>query len=892
MVAHLPTLHRRLIPRPRLIQKLDEQRGAFCTVISASAGFGKTTIAAQWLHQSKTLTPIWIPLRSRDSDPWHFTDRILEALLSVPDLRGEIEDLRTLLRIQRISTLVAVAAVLRRTINLKTPLLLALDDAHLADSTECQSILQMLLDGVHESFRLLLITRSMPAATLPTGTLILDTGDLRFTHDEYMDYAQETRIGDLSSADIALLEQRCDGWITALQLLALAPDIRSTSLAMNQSPQGSREYLVEYLDQIVLRSIEGRMRSLLMRCSTIPFITPANAALMTNISNTECAALLESAFRANFFLYPYSDERTAHAFRLHPLFRDFLQRQLRREIGRDEFRILQRNAAEVLAATGDVDDALDLLLQINDVDAATELVARFSRTVLLEFDLITMYSRISRLPPEQVEQYPCLVVNLAMVEVCKGSRNRRQALDRAHRCIARKRTEPNVSNLWQQVTFENEIELVVLEAITSFMEGDSERARRHMQLVPAAPPQMSGLTSGLTHMARAYTPEDPADLTSRIAHISEAAAAFQSIGFTHAYISAKAAQATFLRRAGDSIQTLAAYDRALYESDRQTWTRTETSLDICVDYAETLYWMNQITEARTQLRRVLSSSRDYEKVRYAYLKAELYAAMPAIDAYDYIDAFDPETDRLRWRTITTDHAPSTIGEFCYLRILRDAWRADFHACADTLHMLNLLHRSDDAGAPSLTDDAFAAAAGIHESAHLAAVTYSVLTGHLSDALELRLRSMIEQAHAQVNIPLGIRARTLHALHQFLRRDYDGAMSGLSDLLPIVERSRMPRIMLMHPGVDALLAHSKQPYAAVLLAKYHSTGKQINEFSLTMRESQLLRLLSDGKAPADAAQQLGITTKTARWHIKNACKKLNVNNYRAAVRVYREDVNTE
>jgi LuxR family maltose regulon positive regulatory protein len=285
---HIPLVRRSLVPRQRLLDRMDEALQRRLTVVAAPAGFGKTTLLGEWIEHLKTAASpavkvAWISLDDGDNDPARFSAYLAVALrgtgerLSQADA-GAFEWAGSLLQESHLVELINQVA------GLPQAFVLALDDYHLITSGAIHEAVTFLVDHVSENLCLVLATRADPPLPLARlrarGELTeLRQSDLRFTTEEAAVFLNDLMGLGLSATDVAALEARTEGWIAGLQMAALSlqghgagPTSRSEFV---RAFTGSHRFVLDYLVEEVLEQQPPALQEFLLRTSILERLTGA-----------------------------------------------------------------------------------------------------------------------------------------------------------------------------------------------------------------------------------------------------------------------------------------------------------------------------------------------------------------------------------------------------------------------------------------------------------------------------------------------------------------------------------------------------------------------------------------------------------------------------------------
>ncbi|CAA9225906.1 MAG: Alpha-glucosidase [uncultured Actinomycetospora sp.] len=395
------------ITRPRLLDVLGGTVGAALTVVSAPAGFGKSTLLAEWLAAvpPSTAAVAWVSLDERDDDPARFWTY---AVAAVQAATGVGDSALGLLTSSPSSSEAALVAVLNDIGGMSRDLVLVLDDLHLVTSPAVHEGITFLLEHRPPQLHLVLATRVDPPLPLARwrarGELVeIRAADLRFTEQESATYLNGPMGLSLSEHDVAILDRRAEGWIAALQLAALSMRGRDDVGAFIAGFAGDDRYVVDYLAEEVLARLPDATREFLLQTSVLERLTgPLCDAVTGREGGRGTLLALE---RANLFLVPLDDRR--QWYRYHHLFADVLRAHLTDERA-ETVPELHRRASTWLSDAGDAPAAVDHALAGGHVDRAADLMERAMPTMRRERREAELVRWVRSLPDEVVRVRPVL----------------------------------------------------------------------------------------------------------------------------------------------------------------------------------------------------------------------------------------------------------------------------------------------------------------------------------------------------------------------------------------------------------------------------------------------------------------------------------------------------
>jgi LuxR family transcriptional regulator, maltose regulon positive regulatory protein len=326
---YIPPSRPNIVLRPRLIERLNEGMSGKLSLISAPAGFGKTTLVSEWI--ASCCRPVaWLSLDEGDNDPTRFLTYLVTALQTIAANIGK--GVLAILQSPQPPPIESIlTALLNEITTIPDNFVFVLDDYHVIDSKPIDNVLTFLLEHMPPQIHLVIATREDPPLPLARlrvrGQMTeLRAADLRFTSAEAADFLNQMMGLDLREADIAALEARTEGWIAGLQLAALAMQGRSDTAGFIRAFTGSHRFVLDYLAGEVLERQPERVRDFLLQTAILDrFCAP-----LCNVTNgrEDGKEMLEVLERSNLFLIPLDDQR--QWYRYHQLFADVLQAHLLR----------------------------------------------------------------------------------------------------------------------------------------------------------------------------------------------------------------------------------------------------------------------------------------------------------------------------------------------------------------------------------------------------------------------------------------------------------------------------------------------------------------------------------------------------------------------------------
>jgi LuxR family maltose regulon positive regulatory protein len=421
----LPRAH--LVRRPQLIARLTQGAEGPLTLVSAPAGFGKTTLLAQWLAERGT-PAAWLSLDAGENDPTRFLAYLIAALQTIaPNLGAGVVGLLHSPQPPPIEAL--LTTLLNELTTIPDPFVLVLDDYHLLEAHPVDQALTYLVEHLPPQMHLVLATRQDPSLPLARfrarGQLReLRAADLRFTPAEAADFLTQVMDLPLSADDIAALEARTEGWIAGLQLAALSLQSQPDPTRFIQSFTGSHQFVLDYLVEEVLKQQPEPIQTFLLRTSLLERLCGPLCDAVVLDPATSGQATLEYLDRANLFLVPLDQER--QWYRYHHLFAELLRQRLQQRLaaspGEAESQVnaLHLRASHWYEAQGLQLEAFQHAAAANEVERALRLVGDDRIPVHRRGAMTVILHWLASLPRTVLDLRPWLLVRYASALLVVG----------------------------------------------------------------------------------------------------------------------------------------------------------------------------------------------------------------------------------------------------------------------------------------------------------------------------------------------------------------------------------------------------------------------------------------------------------------------------------------
>lgn len=852
LFAPLPRL--RAVKRTRLLERLEEGINRPLTLVSAPAGFGKTTLVSDWAA-NRDAPLAWVSLDETDSEPSRFLTYVVTALQSLSDAIGQ--GVLTALQAQQPPPMdQLMAALVNDLVRHGTPVTLVLDDYHRLDSKRVDAAIEFLLDHAPELMRLVLVTREDPS--LPLGRLRarghlleLRSADLRFNVEEAADFLNRTMGLTLTGNDIAALEERTEGWVAGLQLAAISIQDTVDPARLIQAFSGSHQYVLDYLLEEVLNRQAPDVQAFLLRTAVFDRFCVELCDACLGTKGPEARTTLDSLEQANLFLIPLDTER--RWYRYHHLFGDLLRQRLRQTESSDIIAGLHRRASFWFAGQGLRMEAFQQAMAAGDIDLATVCIVGDKLPLHMQGEVWPVLNWLSGLATEELNKRPVLWVIYASALMMIGRLSHiPPKLEAAEAALAGAKENSLIRNLHGHIAAIRAF-LAVSRHDVDDMREQSGRALEFLDSGNLPPRLGAQLSLGHAHTLSGNRVE-----AMRI-H-AEALSVSREIGYRLITILAMIGIGNLHKMNNQLAAARDTYERLLAEAGDPPWPIFgEAHLGL----AWVHYQWNDLPRASEHLRQAQALAEQFEN-RDRTVACDWLRACLEMAHHDLKGAL---ARLVRTRQFAQGqgfmfHLPDLIAEECRVRVRLN----DYEAAAELANQSGL-------------------------SDILARV--ALAGGEAAAALAL-LEAPLQEARDNDWWDRQLTIRVLQALAYYAEQQLDEAFVCLKEALHLARPEGFLRVFLDEgPAFASLLTEYKSRghgtnYVDRILAAFKDeavsaeTTEQPLSDPLTQRELAILRLIANGHTNQAISERLFLALSTVKGYNQRIFEKLGVKRRTKAV----------
>ena len=897
---YVPPVRPELVSRPRLIERLNAGLHRRLILVSAPAGFGKTTLVSEWVAGCDR--PLaWLSLDEGDKDLTRFLAYLVAALQTIAANIGA-GVLAVLQSPKPPPTESILTSLLNEITTVPDNFVLVLEDYHVIDSKPVDKALAFLIEHLPPKMHLVIATREDPQLPLARyrarGQLTeLRASDLRFTPAEAAEFLNRVMGLNLSVENVSSLESRTEGWIAGLQLAAISMQGNKDVSGFIRAFAGDHRYIVDYLVEEVLKRQPELVRSFLLQTAILDRLNGSLCDAVTG--KQEGSSRLEALQRGNFFVVPLDDKR--HWYRYHHLFAEVLHAHLMAEQP-DQVSTLHRRASEWYEHNGSSADAIRHALAAEDFERAATLVElavpqmRRSR----QGATVTELGWLKALPDELVYFRPVLCVDYAFALFGSGEL---EAVEGRLR-DAERWLDTTADTAGMVVVDEEEFcrlpgMIALLRAAQALARGDMPETAKYARQVLDLAPEDAHLMLGGAASQLGLVAWTSGDLETACRMTVDGMRNVRLAGYISSAIGGSLVLADIQIAQGRLHEAMTTYERALKWAMGPGAPVLRGAADVYVGMSALHY---EHSDLKTATQHLLTSQALGELAglpqnpyRWCAAMARIRVAQGDLDgALDLLDqaerlydaSFSPNVRPIATRKTRVWVTQGRLGEAL-------GWAREKGLSVE--NELGYLHEFDHITLARVilalyqndrAEHSIQEAMGLLERLLKAAEE----RGGTGSVIEILVLQAIAY-HAQGDVPAALKplqkSLTLAEPEGYVRMFVDEGPPMAQLLLETASSGIMPDytgklLAAFEAEQRGNSGESPLPASVAVLPEEHQEGEILTE-PLSQRELEVLRMLKTALSGPEIARELVIALSTVRTHTKSIYSKLNVSNRRAAVK---------
>ncbi len=863
----IPPLRAKLVGRPRLTEKLNAGIDKALILVSAPAGYGKTTLVSGWLRETG-IASTWLSLDEDDNEPRRFLQYLITAIQKiVPTVPG---DAVQMLSGAAAAPVEALLTVVINEISLQSKqLILVLDDLHLIHTQPVLDALRFLIEHIPPELHVVLLSRSdlpLPLARMRARGQIQDlrAQDLRFDRHEVAAFLNEVMGLGLTSTDIASIEARTEGWIAGLQLAALSLQGSRDAHSFVSEFASRQDYMVDYLVEEVLNAQPEHIRMFLLQTSGLgrmcgelcdALLEPAPGLLPGG------QATLEALDEMNLFVIPLDDER--RWYRYHHLFADVLHKHLRQLDAELALR-LDGRAAGWFEANGYLPEAIHHSISAGNHENAVRLIVQNGCSLLIRGEVLTLERWLDAVE-DCAPNEPWLRIYRGWIAVLTGGADEVEGhLRQAEALIARQPARSDSATMKGTIA--------AARAQTANVQGRAEAAadfaRQALPYLTATDATTASLrVVAIALLGDASTISGELDVAWEA--YNEAKPFIKSAGDVHLSIVLNSNLANILIEKGELRRAASIYRETLEMAALPGGRIASIVGRAWIELALVGYEWNQLDEAAEQLERGLALCKPWGNRDMVAIALAVKARLSAVQG----DAAQVRQDMEDADQLVRDYRLAPTRANLVKAVLVRLWLAQ----GELRRVVDMVSES---GIEGVTEVPY-----LREPEFITLIRLRLAQGEPAAALGLSKHLLPQVRAARRNNRL-LELEVLQTLALQMEGDIDQALACLGSALALARPEGYIRSFLDEgEGMARLLYLAKVrgiegSYAAELLeaARGSQEGKgtpaQLLAKALTTRELEVLRLVDRGCSNQDIAAKLYLSLATVKRHLSNIYTKLD------------------
>jgi len=905
----IPTARQELVHRPRLIERLDEGLHRKLTLISAPAGFGKTTLVTEWLDSLRLDTPkeeqtlyriTWFSLDKSDNDPARFLSYLISALNPVEGVNTSIGEgaLSMIHSPQPPPPETILTSVINDISSLSEKIILIIDDYHLIESQQVHDALAFLLDHLPRQIHMVIATREDPPLLL--GRLRardqlteLRAANLRFNSSEAAEFLNQVMTLNLSDEDLDLLENRTEGWIAGLQLAAISLRDHEDATSLIKAFSGSHRLVLDFLIEEVLNQQSECIQNFLLKTAILDRLTGSLCDALTDQDNG--GSILQSLEHANLFIVPQDDER--YWYRYHHLFADSLRRRLN-QIHIEQVPVLHSKASVWYEKNGFIDDAIDHALRGKDFVRMASLVDAHIDAFWKRGQHGKLRQWLVELPVEIVIAKPQLCIFRALYSFTSGQLGEAerdlQSVEQVLESSEERTSETSVQDNDVQLSSADKMKLrgrlaAVRAFMGSYIQKDVQGIIKHSQEALEFLPESDVAMRTIAAIALGDAQAIKGDMSAAYLAQSEALDVIRSTGNVYFILVGNLKLANILREKGKLQHTVEICSQMMDLAKKSRMSHSGIAGWLLAIWGEALAELNDLDKAVTlAMRGVELHARggDVAMLCWSYLcLMRVYYSQGNLtgieECFQTIDEIGRESNLPPWFIIQ-----------------KGVWQTRLWLAQDNL----------ESASNWIKTRGLVTTGGLkpqHEQdyswllEHIGLARVLIALGHLDESDHL-LQILLETAEAGYRITRVMEILLLRALTLQSKGNTTQAITVLERALALAEPNGFFRTIvdegpsMAHLLFEAFSRDIAPDYVQRLLAAFpidqkvktdqttsRATDSKYVE-SLSDREIEVLQLVAQGRTNPEIAEKLYLSQHTVKVHARNIYGKLGVHNRTEAV----------
>ncbi len=875
---YIPSIRSNQITRPRLINLLNGGLDKTLTLVSAPAGYGKSTLVSRWLKET-SISSVWLSLDAGDNDPSRFLQYLLTAIQPVaPGIGSNLVDMLQSMQPAQFENVINLLT--NELASTSDQFVLVLDDFHLINSEAVINIVLYLIEHLPYQKHLVLLTRidpPLPLSRLRVRNQLVDirADQLRFTRTEMTAFLKDMMGLTLSAEDLSAMETRTEGWIAGLQLAALSMQSSRDIHGFVSAFTGSHHYVMDYLVEEVLRLQPKKVSEFLLQTSILDHMCGplCEFVIKSEEASVDGQAMLEALERMNLFVIPLDDER--RWYRYHHLFADVLRKRVEQQYPHLLPRLHLR-ASQWYERNGFIPEAIRHALTAGDQDRAIQIIEQNGALILIRGELSNLPNWIKAVESRS-QTRPWMYIFKAWLFVLTGPYERvEEMLQTAEKLISS--LEPDIGIQTMQGA------IATVRSYRSNDKGEMSRAASFARQALDCLPDIDLVSRGLRTVATALL-GDALSMNGELEYArqayTEAKQIGQAAGDVHLVILVNSNLANILMEQGLLHQAAEIYTETLRIATRPDGRKLVTAGRVYEELSQISYEWNHLETAIEQVHQSIELCKQWGNAGHLAVGSLRLARLEQVQGHPQ-DAM--ETMRAAEKIISEHQLAPKYSSWVKYALAR-LWIAQ-------LNIEKAARILQESGITANNEIPY-----LREPEFMVLLRLLLIQGDYDAALALSKR-LLQKAETSKRTGRVIEVLVLQALIFQDSKDLEQALAVLNKALSLARPEGYirtfvdegePMVRLLHQARSRQI--ETEYVTSLLSAVKEDTGTippaQLQNVPLTVREVEVLKLIEAGYSNQELAEKLIISITTVKRHISNIYTKLGVKNRTQAVAIGKE-----